>query len=316
MKETALLIDSTTTVPQELIEEYGVTVIPVPIHAAGKEYRDGVDLTPEKFCELLETSKERPSTAVPGLGEFVSFYHQLLQGHKNIIYPAPSPKLTGIFNAAIQAARQIEGVRVVAIDPPEEWEGEWYAVRSDDPQLKDRLAEVSKWTDRVIAVVNTSYVSGAAGLVGIEGFDAIYHDLGIGEALYRMVTAKPRTGIYFILTTLDYVVDRVGHLRAFLGTMLKIKPVLTLRHGMVEDEMKVRGEGKAKKALVELLKQRLADREVDLFMLHSLAQAEAEDLLAQTKSELHVRNAWLGGIGCAITRYTGRGGLGIAFIER
>lgn len=316
MAETALLIDSTTTIPQDLIKEYGVTVIPVPIHVAGKEYRDGVDLTPDEFCDLLEASKDRPSTAVPGLGEFVAFYQQLLQTHKHIIYPAPSPRLTGIFNAAVQAARQIEDVRVVAIDPPEEWEGEWYTLRSDNPQLRECLAEISKWTAPVIAVLNTSYVSGAAGLVGMQGFDAIHQGLGLDEALYRMVSAKPRAGIYFILTTLDYVVDRVGHLRAFLGTLLKIKPVLTLRNGMVEDEIKVRGEGKAKKALVELLKQRVGDREVDLFMLHSLAQAEAEELLAQAKSELRVRNAWLGGIGCAITRYTGRGGLGIAFIER
>ncbi|MBC7260715.1 MAG: DegV family protein [Chloroflexi bacterium] len=316
MAKAALLIDSTTTIPQDLIKEYGVTVIPVPIHAAGKEYRDGVDLTPEKFCDLLETSKDRPSTAVPGLGEFVAFYQQLLQTHKHVIYPVPSPKLTGIFNAAIQAASQVENAQVVAVDPPEGWEGEWRAVHSDDPLLKERLAEINKWTDPVIAVVNTNYVSGAAGLVGMQGFDAIHQGLDLDEALYRMVIAKPRAGIYFILTTLDYVVDRVGHLRAFLGTLLKIKPVLTLRNGMVEDEIKVRGEGKAKKALVELLKQRVGDREVDLFVLHSLAQAEAEELLAQAKNELCVRNAWLGGIGCAITRYTGRGGLGIAFIVR
>jgi len=316
MIETALLIDSTTTIPPTLIKEYGVTVIPVPIHAAGREYRDGVDLTAEEFCALLEASKDRPSTAVPGLGEFASFYQQLLQTHKNILYPVPSPRLTGIFNAAVQAASQVEGARVVALDPPEEWEGEWYVVHSDDPQLKARLAEINRWHDPVIAVMNTNYVSGAAGLVGMEGFEAIYDGLGIDEAIYRMAIAKPKVGIYFILTTLDYVVDRVGHLRALVGTLLKIKPVLTIRHGMVEEEIKVRGEGRAKRALIELLKQRLGDREVDLFMLHSLAQAEAEDLLAQAKSELHVRHSWLGGIGCAITRYTGRGGLGIAFIER
>lgn len=291
-------------------------MIPVPIQVAGREYRDGVDLTLERFCDLLETSKDRPTTAVPGLGEFVSFYEQLLQRYKNIVYPAPSPRLTGIFNAAVQSARSIEGAKIVAVDPPEEWGTELYVVHSDDPQLRERLSKVSKEDAPVIAVVNTGYVSGAAGLIAMEALKAIQEGLELDEVVYRMAAVKPQTGIYFILTTLDYVVDRVGHLRALIGTLLKIKPVLAIRQGMVEEEIKVRGEGKAKRALIELLKQRVGDREVDVYVLHSLAQAEAEDLLEQVKSELNVRNWWLGGIGCAVSRYTGRGGLGIAFIAR
>ncbi|MGQ9493453.1 MAG: DegV family protein [Anaerolineae bacterium] len=316
MLETALLMDSTTTMPPTLVEEYGVTVIPVPIYVAGREYRDGVDLTAERFCELLEMAKERPSTAVPGPGEFISFYEQLLQRYKNIVYPAPSPRLTGIFNAAVQAAKNIEGAQIVAIDPPEEWGGELHIVRSDDPQLRERLAKISEWNAPVITVVNTGYVSGAAGLIAMEALEAIQEGLGVDEVAYRMAAVKPNTGIYFILTTLDYVVDRVGHLRALLGALLKIKPVLTIRNGMVEEEIKVRGEGKTKRALIEVLKHRIGDREVDVYVLHSLAPAEAATLLEQARSELNVRNWWLGGIGCAISRYTGRGGLGLAFIVR
>lgn len=314
--ETTLLIDSTTTMPEDLIRQYGVTVIPVPIQVGSREYRDGVDLTAEKFCALLETARERPSTAVPGLGEYISFYQELLQGYKNIVYPAPSHKLTGIFNAAVQSAQQIEGATVVVVDPPEEWAGELYAVHSDDPQLRERLAGASKRSAPVITVVNTGYVSGAAGLIAMEALEAIQEGLGVDEVAYRMAAVKPNTGIYFILTTLDYVVDRVGHLRALLGALLKIKPVLTIRNGMVEEEIKVRGEGKTKRALIEVLKQRIGDREVDVYVLHSLAPAEAATLLEQARSELNVRNWWLGGIGCAISRYTGRGGLGLAFIVR
>ena len=120
--DTTLLIDSTTVMPKELIEEHGVTVIHVPVYAEGKEYRDGVDITPEEFYSILETStsRSRPSTAVPGLGEFLSFYNGLLEEHSKIVYPTPSSRLTGVFNAAVQSARQVEGAQVVAIDPPGE----------------------------------------------------------------------------------------------------------------------------------------------------------------------------------------------------
>ena len=313
MSDTTILIDSTTVIPPTWSSEYGVTIIPVPIHAGGKEYRDGVDITAEQFVSLLETSKARPSTAVPGLGEFMSFYERLLQQHRNIIYPVPSTKLTGLFNAAIQAAKQINDARILAIDPPGEWEEEVYAVDSSDLGSGDRLAEIRSWDGPVITVMNTGFASGATGLIAMEGCTAVQEGLALDETLRRMMAAKLGTGIYFILPTLDYVVDRVGYLRAFLGTLLKLKPVLAIQNGSVEDVARVRGENKAKRQMLDLVEQAVGDRQVDIYALHSLAQGEAEALLEQVKLALNVRNSWVGEIGCTVSRYTGRGGLGIAF---
>jgi fatty acid-binding protein DegV len=313
MSDIAMLMDSTTVIPPAWDIDYGVTVIPVPIHAGGKEYRDGVDITAEQFISLLETSKERPSTAVPGLGEFLSFYERLLQQHRNIIYPVPSTKLTGLFNAAIQAAKQINDVRIIAIDPPREWEEEVYAVDSSDLGAGDRLAEIRSWDGPVITVVNTGYASGATGLVAMEGCKAIREGMALDETLRRMMAAKRGSGVYFILPTLDYVVDRAGYLRAFLGMLLKLKPILAIQNGSVEDVARVRGWSKAKSQMLDLVQQRVGDRQVDIYALHSLAQDEAEALLEQAKLTLKVRDSWVGGIGCTVSRYTGRGGLGIAF---
>ena len=314
MLDTTLLIDSTTVMPKEFIEEYGVTVIHVPIHAEGKEYRDGVDITPEEFYSILETSKGRPSTAVPGLGEFLSFYNDLLAKYSKIVYPTPSSRLTGVFNAAVQSAKQVEGAKVVAIDPPEELGEELYAVHSDDPQLEDRLAEIGRLTAPIIAVMNTDFVSGAAGLIAIEAIKAIHEGRSIDEVVGRMIAAKRKTGIYFILNTLEYIVDRIGELQAFLGTLLRIKPVLTLGHGYIEDVAKVRGEGKARRRMIELVRERVGDKRIDVYVLHSLARERAEDFLEQIKGELNVGNSYVGDIGSSVGRYIGRGGLAIVYI--
>jgi fatty acid-binding protein DegV len=313
--DTTLLIDSTTVIPREFIKEYGVTVIPVPIYAEGREYRDGVDITPEKFYSILETSKERPSTAVPGIGEFSSFYNRLLGTYTKIIYPTPSSRLTGVFNAAVQSARQVEDAEVVVIDPPEELVEGLYTVHSDDPRLEDKLVEIGRLTAPIIVVMNTDHVSAAAGLIAIEAIRAIHGKKPIDEVVGKVIDAKRKTGIYFILNTLKYVVDRVGELQAFLGTLLRIKPVLTLRDGYIEDVAKVRSEGKARKKMIELVEERVGDKEIDVYVLHSLAAGEAADFWEQIKSKLNVRNHYVGDIGSSVGRYTGRGALAIVYIE-
>lgn len=313
--DTTLLIDSTTVMPKKFIEEYGVTVIPVPIHADGKEYRDGVDITPEEFYAILETAKGRPSTAVPGLGEFLSFYNGLLAKYSKIVYPTPSSRLTGVFNAAVQSAKQVEGARIVAIDPPEELGEGLYTVHSDDPLLENKLAEIGKLPVPIIAVMNTDFVSGGAGLIAIEALKAIHEGRSIDAVVGKMIEAKRKTGLYLILNTLEYIVDRVGEFQAFLGTLLKVKPVLMLRDGYIEDVAKVRGERKARRKMIELVKEKVGDTRIDVYVLHSLAREKAESFVEQIKGELSVGNSYIDDIGSSVSRYIGRGGLGIVYIS-
>ncbi|MBC8263365.1 MAG: DegV family protein [Anaerolineales bacterium] len=315
MLDITLLMDSTTVIPKKLIEEYGVTVIPVPIHAGGKEYRDGVDITPEELYVLLETAKDRPSTAVPGLGEFLSFYNDLLETYQKIVYLAPSSRLTGVFNAAVQSAKQVEDARIVAVDPPEELGDELYTVHSDDPLLENKLAEIGRLTAPVIVVMNTDFVSGAAGLIAIEAIKAINEGRSIDEVVGKIIDAKRKTGIYLILNTFEYIVDRVGELQAFLGTLLKIKPVLTLRDGYLEDVARVRGERKARRRMIELVKERVGDERIDVYVLHSLAREKAVDFLEQIRGELNVGNSYIDDIGSSVSRYIGRGGLAIVYMS-
>jgi len=312
---TALLIDSTTVIPKALIEEHGVTVIPVPIHAGGKEYRDGVDITPEELYALLETSKSRPSTAVPGLGEFLSFYNDLLETCPKIVYLAPSARLSGVFNATVQSAKQVEGAKIVAIDPPEELGEGLYTVHSDDPLLENKLAEIGRLPAPIIVVMNTDFVSGAAGLIAIEAINAINEGMSIDEVVGKIIDAKRKTGIYLILNTLEYVVDRVGELQAFLGALLRIKPILMLRDGYLEDVARVRGERKARRRMIELVGEKVGDTRIDVYVLHSLARQKAESFLEQIKGELNVGNSYIDDIGSSVSRYIGRGGLGIVYIS-
>jgi len=315
MSDTTLLIDSTTVMPKALIEERGVTVIPVPINVDGKEYREGITITPKQFHLAMETSKQRPSTAVPGIGEFTSYYDRLLERHKNIVYPTPSALLSGVFNSAAQGASQVEGAKVVLVDPLDSVDDRFFAVDSQDPETGARLAEIAKWTEPTIVVMNTASVSAGCGLVGMEVCDAIQKGQPIVEIVRRMIDAKQRSGIYVVLNTLEYVVDRVGGLSVFLGTLLKLKPVLMMKGGNLVDAAKTRGERQARAKMIELVKERVGGGPIDAYVLHSFAPEKVEGFLAEVLAGLDVRTWWVDDIGCSVARYTGRGGLGLAFRE-
>jgi len=313
MAETGILLDSTTVLPPGYVGKPDVTVLPVPIYAGGKEYRDGINLTEEQFLQLLETLPERPSTAVPGVGEFVSWYERVLRGHQHVVYPVPSRNLSGLFNTAVQAAREVRGARVVVIDPAEGKDEGVLVVQSTDPGVEEQLGQVRQSAAPTVVVMNTDFVAGAIALMAIHALEAIEAGAPLDEILRRMMAAKRGMGLYFILNKLDYVVDRVGQLGVFFGTLLHIIPVLAIQDGLVQDVAKTRGERKAKRRLLELVQAQAADRAIDAIVLHSQAPEEAQELLAQLKSQVRVRNWWVSAIGCTVSRYTGRGGLGIAF---
>jgi len=313
MAEIGILLDSTTVLPPGYVDKRGVTIIPVPIYAGGQEYRDGITLTEEQFIHLLETLPQRPSTAVPGVGEFVSWYERVLQNHRHVVYPIASRHLSGLFNAAVQAAKSVPGVQVVVIDPAEGSDEEVLVLRSADPHLEEQLAQVGQLPAPTIVVMNTDFVAGGIALLAIHALEAIERGAGLEQVLQGMIAAKRAMGLYFILNKLDYVVDRVGYLQVFFGTLLHINPVLAVQDGLVQDAAKTRGEAKARRRMVELVKARAGERAIDAIVLHALAPQEAQSLLAQLQSQVHVRNAWVSGIGCTVSRFTGRGGLGIAF---
>jgi DegV family protein with EDD domain len=255
----------------------------------------------------------------------------------------PSSHLSGLFNTAVQAAREVRGARVVVVDPadparPAESAGRspannsgwstdsgdagWSTEGQDDGllvlqstslNLEEQLAQLRQSAAPTVVVMNSDFVAGAIALMTIHALEAIAAGAPLDEIVRRMIVAKRGMGLYFILNKLDYVVDRVGQLQVFFGTLLHITPVMAIQNGLVQDVAKTRGGRKAKRRLLELVQAQAGERAIDAISLHSQAPEEAQELMAQLRSQVRVRNSWVSAIGCTVSRYTGRGGLGIAF---
>jgi len=164
-----------------------------------------------------------------------------------------------------------------------------------------------------ISVVDTGFVAAGIGVIAAQALPAMQGGRSLDQVLRTIIDAKARTGVCFILNSLDYIVDRIGKLQAFLGTLLHIVPVLAIRDGDIEDAAKVRSRAKARRVMIELLQRSVTGSPADVFVMHSLVPDEAAGLLEEVKEVVQIRHAYIGSVGCSISRYTGRGGLGLAF---
>ena len=112
-----IVTDSLSDLPVEVVQELGITVVPLCVHFGTDVYRDGVDLTTEQFYDKLAQSKTLPTTAVPALGTFVEAYDRLAEETDGILVITISRKLSAVYEAALEAIEQMKRrCRVEVID--------------------------------------------------------------------------------------------------------------------------------------------------------------------------------------------------------
>jgi DegV family protein with EDD domain len=209
-----IVTDSMADIPEEFVKKLNITVIPVNVLFGTETFKDGVDLTTEQFYARLVASKTMPTTAVPSLGVFTATFEKLGKEAEGIIFLAISHKLSGTYDTACKAA------------------------------------EMSKTKAR-IKVIDTLNVIMAEGMLGILAAKAAQAGAGMDEIVKQVMTNIPRTEERMAFDTLEYLKrgGRIGAGQAFLGSILKINPVLGLRDGEVFPFSRERSRSKAMDAL-------------------------------------------------------------------
>jgi DegV family protein with EDD domain len=209
-----IVTDSMADIPEEFVKKLNITVIPVNVLFGTETFKDGVDLTTEQFYARLVASKTMPTTAVPSLGVFTATFEKLGKEADGIIFLAISHKLSGTYDTACKAA------------------------------------EMSKTKAR-IKVIDTLNVIMAEGMLGILAAKAAQAGAGLDEIAKQVITNIPRTEERMAFDTLEYLKrgGRIGAGQAFLGSILKINPVLGLKDGEVFPFSRERSRSKAMDAL-------------------------------------------------------------------
>ncbi len=205
-----IVTDSVSDIPPQIVDELGITVVPVLVRFGEETYRDGIDITTDEFYEKLVGSKVMPTTSVPSLDLFARTYAKLAEETDEILVIMLSSKLSGLYNAAVQSAELMEG-----------------GCR--------------------IEVVDSQCAVMAQGFVVIKAAQAAYDGASLDEILEIVRQNLPRIEIRAAFDTLEYLKrgGRIGRAAALMGSMLKVNPIITIKDGVVEPAGRARSRSKA-----------------------------------------------------------------------
>jgi DegV family protein with EDD domain len=236
----AIVTDSTSDLPADLVRSRGVTVVPLTVMLEDQSFLDGVDITAEDFYRRNAPA----TTSQPSPGRFAGAFQRLLDQHDEVVSLHISERLSGTYAAALQGA-------AIA-----------------DPQGKR------------VRVVDSAMVSMPLGLMVLAAARRASEGASAAEVVDLVNELRPHVGVYFVVATLENLRrgGRIGRASALLGSVLQVKPVLTIRDGQVTPLERVRTQEKALGRLVELVHATDRGRGICAIVGHAAAPEAAERL--------------------------------------
>lgn len=273
-----IVTDSTADLPKDLAEELGISVIPLNVHFGTELYKDSVDILPDEFYERLVTSARLPTTSQPSVGEFLQLYQDLDKTNDEIVSIHISSKLSGTFNSATQAKEEYKG-------------------------------------NCRIEILDSQHGSMGLGIIAIAAARASQRNATIDEVIDEAKSAISMVQFYGLLDTLEYMEKggRIGKAQAFVGSLLRIKPLLTIKEGEAHPLERARTRSKGIDRLYELAQSHMPL--LDLAVVYSTIPDDAKELARRLKHLLPNGDVILSRIGPVVGTHAGPGVLAIALRE-
>jgi DegV family protein with EDD domain len=272
----AVVTDSSAYLPDELIDGYGIHVVPLYVVLAGRSGREGWDISPADVARALAVRGQQVSTSRPTPGDFVAAYRKALD----------------------------EGAdRVVSVHLSSELSGTWDAARLAASQVGEHIVTV---IDSKSAAMGTGFAVLAAARSAAAGADAA----AVAESA-RSTAAATRT--LFVVETLEYLRrgGRIGSAATFLGSALAVKPVLHVVDGRVVPLEKVRTTARAMNRLVQRIVEAADARPVSVAVHHLAAEERADRLASEIRARVpSLRELHVSELGAAIGAHVGPGAVG------
>lgn len=284
MSKIRILTDSTADLPQYLVDQYRISVIPLDVIIEGKTYQDRIDLSNEEFYAILKNMKELPGTSQPSPAAFAEAYRALAaEGAEHIISIHLASDLSGTFQSSRLAASMVQDeVKVYNID--------------------SRTATIG---------LGLLVLSAARGVTAGKAAEEVVADT------YDVI-AKQK--LYFLLDSLDnlHKGGRIGKASHLVGSLLNIKPVLSLGDGVITAYEKVRGhkEGRAMERLIEILAEKIdPDQKVYCTVGYCDNLELAKYMVSRLRQHMDCDEYIYLQIGSVVGTHIGMGAVGMAFYQ-
>jgi DegV family protein with EDD domain len=269
----AIVTDSTADIPEELARRYNIHVIPAILVINNQTYEDNSGFSRQEFYELLPEISPLPTTGTPSIASFQETYEQLLVGGKeNILSIHVSSMLSGIYDTASSAAAGFNGR---------------------------------------VHVFDSHSLTLGMGFQCIETAEAIEQGATIHEALKIVKNARSKARVIAMLDTLEYVrrSGRVSWAKARIGNLLKLKPFVEVREGLVYSLGEAHTRRKGIERLTDLARKIVPWKR--LAVLHTNAEEDARFIFSILKPEI-LTQPMVVNVTTVIGTHVGPNGLGIA----
>ena len=278
---TAVVTDSTAYIPQELLEGNSISTVSLYVNFAGGRTERETDLMKDldRLYGDLRSTDPWPTTSQPSVGDFIEVYEPLLAEGKDIVSVHISEAISGTCDSARQAAAQLE---------------------------RD-----GKGGERV-RVINSESAAGGMGMV-VLGAARLALRGGDPDAVAARVTeARAGLKMWFAVDTLEYLKrsGRIGAASAWIGSTLKIKPILTFDQEVTPVE-RVRTSGRAFERLVAYAQERNEANAKGWVVQHIRSQDQAERLAERCREIFETDPLFVSEAGPVIGVHTGPGLLGV-----
>ena len=277
MARIRVVTDSACDLAADVAAAHGITVVPLSIRFGAEEFVDGRDLTTAEFWARCKASDVLPETAAPSPGAFQqAFEAAAADGYDGVLSLSLSGGVSATFQAAAAAAHAVAGtVDVRALD--------------------------------------TRSMTMGLGLICLDIADLAATGAGLADLEARLAQLVPRTQVFGLVDTLEHLEKggRIGGARALLGSLLSIKPVVTLVDGEVAEESKQRTRARSLRYLAD---KALESPPLSRIAVADGAATDIDDFLALIQDVRSEHPIIVGQLGPVVGTHTGPGTIGLCMI--
>jgi len=252
-KVMKVIVDSTCDLPEDLAKKYDIDIIPVFVHHEGKSFADRIDLTPDSFYDILRNVDELPTTSSATPKDFVDSITNALKEYSSVFVTTLTSKLSATFQSARIAAKKVKNKKIHLMD--------------------------SKFGSGVL-----TFLSLAAAKLAKKGVPE-------EEIVEKVEQIRDESFLVGYVDNLENLKKsgRISNLKYMLGSLMKSKPILELKEGILEAVGKASGKEKAQKKVVnEVLRRTDKKTKYDLMITHGDDLEAAELMMNKLEKKLNL----------------------------
>ena len=280
-QEVVIITDSIACLTRELVEQYGIRIVPINFYAGGKLYKDWVDITPTDAYKLFLKDPKSFKTSAASPEDCLQAYREASQQAKNILFITVSVKLSAVYNVAMTAREQ----------------------------AKAELPQTS------IEILDSHTATATEGFIALAAARAAAEGKNLAEVIKAAEEMREKTSTVILLDTMRHVYrsGRIPKVAAQAAAILNIRPILTISSGVIRFKGAVRKKEHGISQLIKQMRDKVGQSPVHVAVMHAYAQEEAERLKERVSAEFNCAELWLTEFSPVMGYACGTGTLGLAF---